>query len=50
MPRVFVSYSRKDSLEFARGLLEAEGFSLYRDLTVEGGEDWWRQVEAAIRS
>lgn len=54
MPRVFVSYSRKDSLEFARrlqALLEAEGFSLYRDLTdLEGGEDWWRQVEAAIRS
>ena len=53
-PRVFVSYSRKDGLEFARrlqALLEAEGLSLYRDLTdLEGGEDWWRQVEAAIRS
>ena len=53
-PRVFVSYSRKDGLEFARrlqALLEAEGLSLYRDLNdLEGGEDWWRQVEAAIRS
>ena len=51
---MFVSYSRKDGLEFARrlqALLEAEGLSLYRDLNdLEGGEDWWRQVEAAIRS
>ena len=43
-----------DGLEFARRLqagLEAEGLSLYRDLSdLEGGEDWWRQVEAAIRS
>ena len=32
-------------------MLEAERFSLYRDLTdLEGGEDWWRQGEAAIRS
>jgi WD40 repeat protein len=53
-PRVFVSYSRKDRLEFARDLqkrLEAEGLSLYRDLShLDGGEDWWRQIEAAIRS
>ena len=53
LPRVFLSYSRQDSLEFARRLqvfLEAEGLSLYRDLNnLEGGEDWWRQVEAAIR-
>lgn len=53
-PRVFVSYSRGDSLEFARrlhGLLEGEGLSLYRDLAdLEGGDDWWRQVEAAIRT
>ena len=35
-PRVFVSYSRKDSLGFARRLqtlLKEEGLSLYRDLT-----------------
>jgi WD40 repeat protein len=53
-PRVFLSYSRQDGLEFARrleALLEAEGLSLYRDLSdLEGGQDWWRQVEAAIRS
>ena len=53
-PRVFLSYSRKDGLEFARRLqamLEAEGLSLYRDLSdLEGGEDWWRQVETAIKS
>jgi hypothetical protein len=53
-PRVFLSYSRKDGLEFARRLqsmLEAERLSLYRDLSnLEGGEDWWRQVETAIKS
>jgi hypothetical protein len=53
-PRVFVSYSREDGLEFARRLqafLEAEGLSLYRDLNdLKGGEDWWRQIEVAIRS
>src|SRR5262249_419223 len=53
-PRIFLSYSRKDGLEFARGLqamLEAEGLSLYRDLSdLEGGVDWWRQVETAIKS
>src|SRR4029453_2650721 len=53
-PRVFLSYSRKDGLEFARRLqamLEAEGLSLYRDLSdLEGGEDWWRQVETAIKT
>jgi WD40 repeat protein len=53
MPRVFISYSRTDSLDFARrveSLLEAEGLLVYRDLShLEGGEDWWRQVEAAIR-
>jgi hypothetical protein len=46
-PRVFLSYSRKDGLEFARRLqamLEAERLSLYRDLSnLDGGEDWWRQ-------
>jgi WD40 repeat protein len=53
-PRVFISYSRRDGLDFARRLqtlLEAEGLSLYRDLNdLEGAEDWWRQVESAIRS
>jgi WD40 repeat protein len=52
-PRVFLSYSRKDGLEVARRLqaiLEAEGLSLYRDLSdLDGGEDWWRQVETAIK-
>ena len=53
-PRVFVSYSRTDGLAFARrlqALLEAEGFSVYGDLgDLRGGEDWWRQIEVAIRS
>ena len=53
-PRVFLSYSRRDGLEFARrvqAMLETERLSLYRDLSdLEGGEDWWRQVETAIKS
>lgn len=52
--RVFISYSRRDAPDFARDLatrLHAENLSLYRDLThLEGGVDWWRQVEEAIRT
>jgi hypothetical protein len=54
-PQVFVSYSRTDRLQSAsarrlQALVETEGLSLYRDLNdLEGGEDWWRQLEAAIR-
>jgi hypothetical protein len=52
--RVFISYSRRDALYFASNLatrLQAENLSLYRDLThLEGGVDWWRQVEEAIRT
>jgi WD40 repeat protein len=52
--RIFISYSRQDAPDFARDLatrLQAENFSLYRDLThLEGGVDWWRQVEEAIRT
>ena len=53
-PRVFVSYSRKDGLKLARELeekLTAAGLSLYRDIPdLVGGEDWWRQIEKAIRT
>jgi WD40 repeat protein len=52
--RVFISYSRRDAPDFAHDLatrLSAENLSLYRDLThLEGGVDWWRQVEEAIRT
>ena len=53
-PRIFVSYARSDGKAFARRLserLRAEGFSLWRDLAdMEGGRDWWQQIEEAIRA
>lgn len=53
-PRIFVSYARSGGKAFARRLserLRAEGFSLWRDLAdMEGGRDWWQQIEEAIRA
>jgi hypothetical protein len=52
--RIFISYSRKDGAAFAAGLrrdLEAEGFAIWQDLVaLEGGRDWWSQIEGALRS
>src|SRR6476660_8185978 len=52
--RTFISYSRKDGAEFARWLraeLEKEDLSVWQDLVaLEGGEDWWGQIERALRS
>src|SRR5208337_4677289 len=52
--RVFVSYSRKDGAAFAAGLCEKlreQNLSVWRDLVaLEGGRDWWSQIEEAIRS
>jgi hypothetical protein len=52
--RIFVSYARRDGVEAAKELrqrLEACGFTLWQDLvTLEGGRDWWTQIEEAIRS
>ena len=52
--RVFVSYSRKDGAAFAADLCEKlrkEDLSVWRDLVaLEGGRDWWSQIEEAIRS
>jgi WD40 repeat protein len=52
--RIFISYARSDALEPARRLrsrLEGEGFSLWHDLVaMEGGRDWWTQIEEAIGS
>jgi hypothetical protein len=51
---VFISYSRKDGADFAaylRKQLEAADLSIWQDLlAMEGGIDWWSQIEAAIRS
>src|SRR4051812_10777932 len=51
-PRVFVSYARKDGAAIAAGLrrrLEPADISLWQDLVaIEGGQDWWRQIQHAI--
>lgn len=50
----FVSYARSDGAAFAadlRARLQSEGFSLWQDLAdMEGGRDWWQQIETAIRA
>src|SRR5271170_7752669 len=52
--RVFVSYSRKDGAAFAKSLrkkLEKNHLSIWQDIVaLEGGRDWWSQIEDAIRS
>ena len=52
--RIFISYSRKDGAAFARDLratLEKENLSFWQDLIkLEGGQDWWSQIENALRS
>ena len=50
---VFISYARSDGEQFAREiqerLEEKENLSCWRDrLDLEGGEDFWRQLEAGI--
>jgi WD40 repeat protein len=50
--QIFISYSRVDTA-YARALaddLAALGFTLWRDRSdMEGGENWWQQIEEAIR-
>jgi hypothetical protein len=52
--RVFISYSRKDGGAFAATLrkqLERKKLSLWQDLiALEGGRDWWSQIEDALKS
>jgi len=52
--RVFVSYSRKDGARFAKRLrekLRKQDLSVWQDIVaLEGGRDWWSQIEEAIRS
>ncbi|MGZ9164493.1 MAG: TIR domain-containing protein [Anaerolineales bacterium] len=53
MPRIFISYSRKD-IAFVRELagdLEKAGYDVWWDLTdLRGGDDWPRVIPAAIES
>src|SRR5215471_12155261 len=52
--RIFISYSRKGGAEFAgklRRRLEKENLSAWQDLiALEGGRDWWSQIEDALKS
>ncbi len=52
--RTFISYSRKDGAEYAawlRAWLGERDLSVWRDLeSLEGGPDWWSQIEDALRS
>ncbi|MBK8030073.1 MAG: toll/interleukin-1 receptor domain-containing protein [Chloroflexi bacterium] len=52
-PHVFISYSRKDGADFAaklRSKLEVAGVPVDQDhVLLEGGSDWWLQLEAAIK-
>src|ERR1700729_4112228 len=53
--RTFISYSRKDdSAAFAhrlRSWLEQEDLSVWQDIVaLEGGRDWWSQIEDALKS
>ncbi len=51
-PQLFISYSRVNT-DFAHELstrLITLGFSLWRDRSqMDAGEDWWRQIQEAIR-
>jgi WD40 repeat protein len=52
--RIFISYSTEDGSGAAAKLrkdLEAEHFSVWQDIVaLEGGRDWWSQIEDALRS
>jgi WD40 repeat protein len=53
-PRIFISYARKDGARFAADLREKllrQQLSVWQDIiALEGGRDWWSQIEEAIRS
>ncbi|MGA9599365.1 MAG: TIR domain-containing protein [Methylocystis sp.] len=52
--RTFISYSRKDGASFAEWLrtwLGERDLSVWQDIVaLEGGRDWWSQIEDALRS
>src|ERR1700693_84367 len=52
--RIFICYSRRDGARCAAALrekLRKRDLSVWQDLVaLEGGRDWWSQIEDAIRS
>ena len=50
----FISYSRRDGETFAAGLRERlvqQELSVWQDIVaLEGGRDWWSQIEEVLRS
>jgi len=52
--RIFISYARKEGAGFAAILREKllrQQLSVWQDIvSLEGGRDWWSQIEEAIRS
>jgi WD40 repeat protein len=51
-PRVFISYARSDGEQFATALrraLQRQNIPLWQDrVAMEGGRDWWLQIEEAL--
>lgn len=52
---LFISYARSDGKNFAddlrRRLINEYHFQVWQDIVeLEGGKDWWLQIEAAIKS
>ncbi len=52
--RIFISYSTRDGAEAAAKLradLEAANHSVWQDIiALEGGRDWWSQIDNALKS
>jgi len=54
-PNIFISYARSDGKNFAddlrRRLVDEYHFHVWQDIVeLEGGKDWWLQIETAIKS
>ncbi len=55
-PRIFISYSRQDGEDFATNLRHrltdaSPELTLWQDRDqMEGGKDWWAQIEAALNA
>src|SRR5215469_10956814 len=52
--RIFISYAREDGARFATDLREKllrQQLSVWQDIvSLEGGRDWWSQIEEALKS